>query len=76
MFVFIRDASFNTSHWIFAFEYFMLQKTMPYVLKGEEVPTEDKMFDKAIFYTMLSINILVPLFEGVGVYLVSEAVYH
>ena len=54
----------------------MLQKTIPYVLKGDEVPTEDKMFDKAIFYTMLSINILVPLFEGLGVYLVSEANYH
>ena len=49
---------------------------MPYVLKGEEVPTEVTMFDKAIFYTMLSINILVPLLFGICTFILLEALYN
>ena len=35
---FIRDSTFNVSHWIFAMEYFSISRVMPFVVKQTPVP--------------------------------------
>ena len=62
---FIRDFCFNTAHWIFAFEYYTISKTMPYVLRGEDIPEKAVSQDAKLYTVFLFLNILAPLLEGI-----------
>ena len=70
--IFVRDGCFLTSHWIFAFEYHLISKIMPYILAGREIPPEKTKYDNKIFNTFLFLNILAPLMKGILFFLFCE----
>ena len=35
---FFKYATFNVAHWIFAFEYFSIARTIPFVIRARQVP--------------------------------------
>lgn len=61
---FVRDATFNVSHWLFAFEYYTISRFMPFVVEGLQIPSEMVAKDKVVYVAILSLNLLIPLAEA------------
>jgi hypothetical protein len=53
-------ASFNVSHWIFAFLYYKIARLMTFVLKEQVVPESVLKFDKTLNKIMFVLNIAFP----------------
>ena len=60
---FIRDATFNVSHWMFAFEYYRIGRFMPLALQNKPVSSKTINNTRLLNLTLLLSSMLIPLLE-------------
>jgi len=61
---FITDATFLTSHWMFAFEYFKIGRRMPFVVEEKQIPENMISNQDRVDVIVLVLNVLVPFLEA------------
>ena len=55
---------FNVAHWLFAYEYFNLVRTIPYVFANKKIPQELLASNKRQYWFWLTLNIVFSLIFG------------
>lgn len=71
----IISVLFGVAHWMFVFEYYKISCFMPYVVKDEDIPSDMVTFHKRLNTTMLSLNVIVMLGEGILMILHNRCIY-
>ena len=64
----ISTCTFDTVHWLFAFEYFTIAKTMPLALRGIQLAAETYKVLKIVKYSGVVICFLLAIASGLIFY--------
>lgn len=62
-------ACFNSAHWLFAYEYFVIAEIMPLVMKQHRVPSSKQRCYLRLKWTLLVLNIAAPIVAGVFLFI-------
>jgi len=65
IFLFLQFAAFNESHWLFAFQYFIISRDAEKVIKSSDQPFVKTRRDRLIKRTVSTFNIILPLLQSV-----------
>ena len=68
----VKDACFSVGYWIFAFKYYKIQKVMPIMQSGKEVPQNIIVCVQRTNTVFILINLTAPLLEGVAFFLSDQ----
>ena len=59
----LQDLPFNVVHFLLAWQYKRLSNDIPQILSGVELSTSNQTLQKIVYWTLLILNIVVPLLE-------------
>jgi len=65
----IRDATFNVAHWMFAFEYYIISRYMPYLLMKTRPSSRMIRCDELINKFFMFFNVFAPIMSGASLLL-------